>query len=68
MGLAEACEILEAYLGLTKVLLVFFVMVGGGAVTLVRLLAACAGNANATTRIPLPITNEERLRRRMNFH
>ncbi len=38
---------MEAYLGLTKVLPVFFVTVGGGALTVVRLTAASAGTANA---------------------
>jgi hypothetical protein len=60
MGLVKACEILEAYLGLTKVLAVLFVIVGGGVLTVVRLTAACAGTANATTRMPLAITHGDR--------
>jgi hypothetical protein len=53
-------EILEAYLGLTKVLPVFFVVVGGGALTVGRFTAACAGTANATMRMPLASTDGER--------
>jgi hypothetical protein len=60
LGLVKGREILEAYLGLTKVLPVFFVIVGGGALTPGRLTAACAGTANATTRMPLAITHGDR--------
>lgn len=56
MGLVIGREILEAYLGLTKVLPVFFVVVGGGALMVVRLTAASAGTANATARMPMLIT------------
>jgi hypothetical protein len=68
MGLVKACEILEAYLGLTKVLLVFVVVVGGGVLTVVRLTAACAGTANATTRMPLAITHGDRKKLRITFN
>lgn len=68
MGLVKGREILEAYLGLTKVLPVFFVVVGGGALTVVRLSAASAGTANATTRMPMLITTGARNKMNITFN